>query len=328
MNRNRQIIKMTRREWLKIAGASMVAGRMSLAVETATRPAVLDLRAMAEKNFKLGIFTGVYGELPVEQAASRIKEAGFSCVVLQYHFADVGFDFKTRDWNDLKKIRRAFKKQGLRIAGLFGYYNVVDSNEERRKKGESKIHLLIKEWKRFGTPIVSLETGSFHPDSEFMDVPENFTEKAYQAVRVAMEKLVKAAEKSGAVVTIEPYWRNVICSAEKAERLFKDIQSPSLKLVMDPCNYYRNEDLPKMGPVMEDLFKRIGHQTAIAHAKDVKAADKGPDLPAAGLGELDYKQYLRLLAGLNRDMDLVIEHLTLPDVPRATGFVKAQVEKL
>ena len=97
---------------------------------------------------------------------------------------------------------------------------------------------------------------------------------------------------------------------------------------MDPCNYFRPEELPQMQPMLEDMFRRLGDRIVIAHAKDVKAAPSGTDLPAAGLGVLDYPLFLRLLAKLNRPLDLVIEHLTLPDVPRARDFVKGHLAKV
>jgi sugar phosphate isomerase/epimerase len=83
-----------------------------------------------------------------------------------------------------------------------------------------------------------------------------------------------------------------------------------------------------MQPMLEDIFRRVGQQTVLAHAKDVKPAPEGPDLPAAGLGVLDYPLYLRLLAGLNSELYLAIEHLTMEDVPRARDYVLSQFERV
>jgi sugar phosphate isomerase/epimerase len=76
------------------------------------------------------------------------------------------------------------------------------------------------------------------------------------------------------------------------------------------------------------MFRQLGDRIVVAHAKDVRAAAEGTDLPAAGQGVLDYPFYLRLLSQLNRPMDLIIEHLTLPDVARARDFVLGQFEKV
>jgi sugar phosphate isomerase/epimerase len=318
----------TRRSVVRLlAGA---AGGLALAPSALTAaPKREELRAKALKNLRLGIFTGVYGSLPLDEAARRMKEDGFGCVVLQYGFQDVRFDLANPDWQALKKIRAALDKNDLKIVGLYGYYNVIDPNAERRKAGEQRIELLIANWERFGSPIISTETGSFNPQSEFAEDPKNFTEEGYAAVRDRFAQLAKAAEKTKAVIAVEAYWKNVIASAERTERLFKDVNSPSLKLTMDPCNYFHNEELPKMDAMLRDIFKRVGKQTAIAHAKDVKATGNGgQELPAAGLGVLNYPLYLRLLARLDREIPLVIEHLELKDVARARDYVKAQMEKI
>jgi len=76
------------------------------------------------------------------------------------------------------------------------------------------------------------------------------------------------------------------------------------------------------------MFRRLGDRVVVAHAKDVRASADGTDLPAAGQGVLDYPLFLRLLAGLDREVYLILEHLSLPDVPRARDFVLAQMEKI
>ena len=192
------------------------------------------------------------------------------------------------------------------------------------------MQFLIENWKRLGSNNISTETGSRNPQSEWNDSPENATEAAYQQCRASLEKFARMAEKTGAVISIEAYWKNVIGSAERTERLFRDVQSPALKLVMDPCNYFRKAELAQMQPMLKDIFQRVGKQTVIAHAKDVKAAANADDteLPYAGKGVLDYPLYLRLLAQLDREIYLAVEHLSLPEVPAARDYVLAQFEKI
>ena len=171
------------------------------------------------------------------------------------------------------------------------------------------MQVLIENWKHFGCPIISTETGTFNTQSEWQESPENATEQGYQQCRAAFERLVKAAKKSGAIISIESYWRNVIDSAQRAERLMHEVRG--LKLVMDPCNFFRKDELGQMRPMLEDIFRRVGKQTVLAHAKDVKAAaDNGTDLPAAGQGVLDYPLYLRLLTELNRRLRITMVVVT------------------
>jgi sugar phosphate isomerase/epimerase len=312
---------LTRRDWLKGVGAAAFGGAALGAAEN-------DLRARARKNLKLAIFTGVYSSLPLEEAVKRIKADGFAGVACQYAFADVRFDPMAPDWDAAKTIRDGFERASLPIVGLYGYYNVVDPNPAKRKLGEARMEFLIANWKRLGSPIIATETGTLNPKSEWAESPENATEKGYVECRTALEKLARAAEKTGAIVAIEPYWRNIIDSVERTERLFREVNSPSLKLVMDPCNYFRKDDLARMQPMLEEIFKRVGKETVLAHAKDVKASAEGTDLPASGKGVLDYPLYLRLLAGLDKELYLAVEHLTLDDVARARDFVLSQFEKI
>jgi sugar phosphate isomerase/epimerase len=310
---------LNRRDWLKIAGAAALGFPL-------VSSAAPDLRARARKNLKLGVFTGVYASLPLEEAARRIAADGFHGVVLEYAFADVRFDPWAPDWDKARLITSTLAKHNLKIVGLFGYYNLVDPDLARRQRGEQRMQALIEDWKQFGCPLISTETGTFNDKSEWLESPENATEKGYQDCRAALERLTKAAKKTGAVISIETYWRNVIDSIARAERVLRDV--PGLKLVMDPCNFYRKEDLSHMDPMLEEMFRLLGKQIVLAHAKDVKASADGTDLPASGKGVLDYPLFLRLLAGLNRELYLVIEHLTLDDVPRARDYVLSQFEKI
>jgi sugar phosphate isomerase/epimerase len=321
MARNRQPNQVNRREWLKAA-----CGALALAPAIAS--AKDRIREKAKKNIKLAIFGRTYSALPLEQAAQKIKADGFHGVILDFDYADVHFDPLAPDWGAAEKITECFGRHGIKIGGLASYYNVVDPDIARRERGEKHMQVMIANWKRLGSPIIATGSGSLNPKSEWLESPENGTENAYLQCRSNLEKLVKQAEKTGAMLAIEPYWHNVIDSVERAERLFREVNSPSLKLVMDPCNYFRKEDLPKMQPMLEDIFRRLGRRIVLAHGKDVKAAANGTDLPAAGLGVLDYPLFLRLLAQLNREIYLVVEHLKLEDVPRVRDFVLSQFERV
>lgn len=305
-----------RRDLLKAAAALWLSARSAWSGERQAPKASL---------LKLGVTTQLYASLPLERAVSEIKDAGFQGVLCNYTFADVRFDALNPDWAAAEKIASGFERQGIEIVAVFGYQNLVAPDPARRQEARTRMENLIKNWRRLGCANISTETGTLNAKSQWLGSPENSTEEAYQRFRAAIGDLVGLAEKSGAVISIEPYWRNIIDSVDRAERLFRDISSSSLKLVMDPCNYLRKEDLPRQGAVLEEMFRRLGKQIVVAHAKDVAPADDGTSLPAAGKGVLDYPLYLRLLAQLGRPMHLLLEHLTLDDLPRASRFVREKL---
>ena len=131
------------------------------------------------------------------------------------------------------------------------------------------------------------------------------------------------------MLTIEPYWRNIIGSIERAERLFREVHSPALRLVMDPCNFFRKEDLPRMKPMLEAMFSAPrATRSRSPTPRTSRLRPRGPTCPPPGLGVLDYPLFLRLLAGLDRPLLLVVEHLKRAEVTRVRDFVQGQFERI
>jgi sugar phosphate isomerase/epimerase len=313
--------KCTRRELLSIVSLLPFSGHLLGAATPA-------LRETAKKNIKMAIMSSVYAQLPLEEALKKMKEDGFSGAVTDYLFADVKFDFLAPDWGVSTKIVEAFRRHEIKIAGISAYYNIVDPDLERRKKGEAKAEFFLTHWKQLGCPIVCTGTGTLNRQSEWSESPENEKEPAYLQCRERLLRLAQVGEKHGSMLAIETYWRSIISTPERTARLFAEVKSPALQMVMDPCNYFRNEDCAKVPAMLEKIFKMVGNHSVVAHAKDMKQAPKGPDLPAAGLGEMDYPLYLRLLAGLKKPLYLALEHLTLSDVPRARDYVLSQFDQI
>jgi sugar phosphate isomerase/epimerase len=318
MNRTSRI---TRRHCLKIAGAAAV-GAWTVSAEAK------HLWTKAKKNFRLGIFAQVYRQFPLEEATARIKADGFRSVITDFNFADVRFNLAKPDWDPVKKVRASLDRQGLAVAGLYGYYNMVAPDTEVRRQGRERMEFLLTNWKQFGSPHVITETGTYTTKADVGDSPKNTSEEGYQDLKREVAGLVKVAEKSGAVVNIEVSWRQVIGTIDRAERLCREIPSPALKLTLDPANFFRPQDLPHTKPMLEEMFRRLGPQIVLAHAKDVRATGDKLEYPPAGLGMIDYLTFLSLLAQLDRPIDLVLEYLKLEDVSRTVGFLRGVMDKL
>lgn len=307
----------TRRQYLQIAGAA-AAGAWTASAEAK------HLVAKAKKNLRLGIFAQVYRQFPLEEATLRIKADGFRSVITDFNFADVRFDPAKPDWEAVKKVRASLDRQGLSVAGLYGYYNMVAADPDVRRRGRARMEFLLANWKQFGSPHVTTETGTSATKTDQGDSAE----EGYQEVKRELTGLVKLAESSGAVVNIEVSWTNVIGTIERAERLCREIPSPALKLTLDPANFFRPQDLPRMKPMLEEMFRRLGPQIVLAHAKDVRATGDKLEYPPAGQGTIDYVTFLSLLAQLDRPLDLVLEYLKLEEVSRTVGFLRDVMEKL
>jgi len=349
MNTTSQI---TRRHCLKIAGAAAAGPRTGsffgplcgvlgthLMAEKCACPLwqsgawaasaeATHLRTKAAKNIRLGIFASVYRGIPLDEATARIKADGFRSVITNFNFPDVRFDSAKPDWDAVKKVRAALERQQLAVAGLHGYYNMVAPDPEVRRKGRQHMEFMLANWQQFGSPHVITETGTCAPRNDPDAARKNASEEAYQDLKQEVAPLVKLAEKSGAIINIESSWRQVIGTIDRAERLLREIPSPALKLTLDPANFFRPQDLPDTKPMLEDMFRRLGPNIVMAHAKDVRLTGEKQEYPPAGQGMIDYQTFLVRLAELYRPMDLVLEYLKLDDIPRTVAFLRGVMDKL
>ena len=141
-------LRISRRHCLKIAGAAAVGTWVASAEAK-------HLWTKAKKNFRLGIFAHVYRTLPLEEATARIKADGFRSVITDFNFTDVRFDPAKPDWDAVKKVRASLDGQGLAVAGLYGYYNMVAADTAVRRKGRERMEFLLANWKQFGSPHVT-----------------------------------------------------------------------------------------------------------------------------------------------------------------------------
>jgi sugar phosphate isomerase/epimerase len=127
------------------------------------------------------------------------------------------------------------------------------------------------------------------------------------------------------VMAFEPETANVVDTLEKAERLIQTVGSPAVKVTFDPANFFYPVDLPRMGEVLEEGFRRLGPHIALAHAKDVVAPPDGGShcrYAPAGRGLLDYALYLRLLQESGYDNGLVMHSLSETDLPGCIAMIR------
>jgi len=298
---------------------------------------------------QIGIFNGYFPYTLAEQA-TRIRGLGFNSVQLDLSFKDI--DFSTSDAitrEKAKVVRETFRDHDLPICCLSGYTNIVHPDPGERKRRLDVLKAIIRNARAFGTPYVISETGTFDTESDWVSHPKNKTEEGFEECRAVIAELVQVAYDHGAVFLLETYVNNVVGSVEETVRMFAEIDHPSLGLLMDPTNYFEAHNIGDMDHVLKQIFDTLSPHIRIAHAKDVKLSgdDKSEkhadidaaeshsfrgvgeiELPAPGLGALDYDAYLRRLADKHPNIPVVIEHLDESDVPRAFDFLKGKLRSL
>lgn len=293
-----------------------------------------------------GIFTGYY-PFDIDETIRRIKKDGFSCVQLDVSFkdCDAAKEYLTKEKANL--IRAKFRDANLPIVAISAYTNLIHHDPEKKKANLDYMKMIMERALDLGCPYVASETGTKNLESDWVWDEANETELAYEETAEAIAEIVKFGKEVGATYIVENYVNNVIGSIEQIQRLFADINMPNLKLICDPTNYFTEELMHDIDGELQRIFCALSDKMVIAHAKDIKFAEDfgvkqadidadeshvfrgsgAVELPAPGLGCLNYDLYVKLLAKYHPNIPLIIEHLDEGDIPRAKKFVDGVLKR-
>lgn len=287
----------------------------------------------------VGIFTGYY-PYTLSETIHKIKLAGMGCVQLDLEFTDV--DLRRGHITPAKahQVRDAFRRASLPIVAISAYTNLVHPDLQKRAENIAAVKEILAHARDFGTPYVISETGTYNTDSDWLYDPKNSTEEAYQEFKAIAKELATFAYEHNAVFLVENYVNNIIGSVSQVARLMREVDHPGLGLALDPTNYFDDKNIDAIDETLYSIFDVLESKIKIAHAKDCKRTDAvaekfgggaaehnsfrgagSVELPAAGLGSLNYPLYVELLAQKHPNIPLIIEHVDEHDISRAKSFV-------
>ncbi|MDE1992462.1 MAG: sugar phosphate isomerase/epimerase [Rhizobiaceae bacterium] len=295
-----------------------------------------------------GIFTG-YFPYGLEETAKKIRALDFNTVQLDMHFKDIDVSAGQITKDKCIRIRETFRDHNLPISCISGYTNIIHPDKEERARRVGYLKEIIANAQYLGTPYVISETGTYNTESDWVHHPKNKTEEGFEECRKVIADLAQHAYDHGAVFLLETYVNNVVGSVEETVKMFAQVDHPGLGLLMDPTNYFETHNIDRMDAILNQVFDTLSDKIKIGHAKDVKRsgtdksekhADIGDDdaleshtfrgvgeieLPAPGLGSLNYDLYLKRLAQKHPNIPVIIEHLDESDVPRAKKFLDGKL---
>ena len=185
---------------------------------------------------RLGIFTGYYDH-PLETCAARIAAAGFDLVQLDFKFPDIATTTDGITAATCARIRQAFATRGIAFAAVSGYVNLVAPQPARKRAARDRLARVLAMAPELGSPFVVTETGTKHPDDDWAPHADTARPEVYDEFRDEIGAMAEIARRHGAVVLIEGAVGNVIDTPAKVARLFHDVPSAALGLLMDPTNF-------------------------------------------------------------------------------------------
>jgi sugar phosphate isomerase/epimerase len=260
---------------------------------------------------RLGIFTYEFGSGDWDRLIETCRLFGLGAIQLGHPLLEECLD----NPDQIEPIVERLDGEGISIAALAGYRNLVAPDPEKRRENLDFLARCLELAPRFGTSIVATESGTKHPESDWQDAPENTTPEAWRELEESIAELLPVAERAGSIIALEAHVKNVLKTHGQVLGLLERFPSPHLQLVLDPYNYLSHHLLPAQERVSHDFFVRFEHRFVLAHAKDVDPGGADVGTIEFGTGVFRQRSYLEFLAARRPDLPLILEHLPLEHVP-------------
>ncbi len=231
----------------------------------------------------------------LEKRAEKAREEGFSCVHLAYSKVIKGYTFDNCALTEglARYTRRVFEKENLDVAVLGCYLNLAHPDAGKLKEIQSRYYGNIRVASLLGASVVGTETGA--PNAAYKTDANTHSKEALETFIKGLAPVVECAEKYGVSMAIEPVWKHIVYSPERARIVLDAIGSRNLRIIFDPVNLLCVENMDQREEIFAKTIELLGDDIAVVHLKDF--VPEGNDLTsiAAGTGMMDYRQILKFM---------------------------------
>ena len=266
---------------------------------------------------KIGIFAKTFPGSNPETVLSAARDAGFDGV--QYNLACSGLapmpDALTNAQSAL--VADAARTTGQPILALSGTWNMIHPDPAQRALGHRRLAVLAAQAATMGTRLITLCTGTRDPVDQWRHHNDNLSPGAWSDLLTSFEVAIATADRHDILLGVEPELANVVNSAAAARRLIDTLQSPRLRIVLDPANLFETET--DHGDIIARAVDLLADRIVMAHAKD-RAPDGG--FVTAGAGVIDFKSFLQRLDKAGFTGPVVTHGLTAMQAPGVARFLR------
>lgn len=264
----------------------------------------------------------------MEKRAQTAREEGFTCVHLAYSKVIKGYTFDDCALTEglAKYTRRVFEGQGLDVAVLGCYLNLAHPDPEKLKEIQSRYFGHLRAASLLGAGVVGTETGA--PNAQYKMDANTHSEEALDTFIRGLAPVVERAEKYGVTMAIEPVWKHIVYSPDRAVKVLEAIGSPNLRIIFDPVNLLYPGNLDDRGKVIGEAMEKLCDRIAVVHLKD--CVPDGDDLKsiAAGTGVMDYTEILKFIKARKPYIHTTLENTTDENAVSSRMYLQEMYDRL
>lgn len=212
-------------------------------------------------------------QAPIEERLKIIKEQGFTCahVALSKVISENSVAPEALTPGYAMYLKRLFDKNGLDCAVLGCYLNLANPDAVQLKAIQEKYKANIRFAAHLGAGVVGTETGA--PNVEYKFEEACWNEESLQIFIKNLRPVVKYAEQMGVLMAIEPVVRHIVCNPVRARRVLDEIDSPNLRIILDPVNLLESYNYEKQDEIIDETIELLGRDVAVLHVKDFVIKD-------------------------------------------------------
>ena len=268
---------------------------------------------------RLGIFAKTFDGTSASAVLAAVAAAGYSTA--QYNMACSGLPSMPDEIpaEAAAAVAAASRRCTVSIAAVSGTYNMIHPDKAVRGQGHRRLEVLASRCKLLSAGMITLCTGTRDPQDQWRWHRDNDGPGAWRDLLASMETAIAIAERWDVTLGIEPELANVVSSPERAAVLISELQSPRLKIVIDPANLFEQASLDEQRHIVASSIDLLGDRIAMGHAKD-RTADGG--FVAAGKGVVDFAHYVACLKGAGFDGPMITHGLSAAEAPGVAKFLR------
>lgn len=220
------------------------------------------------------------------------------------------------DLKAVQEIERSFAAANVIISEVGAWRNMLDPDSAKRKANLEYVVQRCALADEIGARCCVDIAGSFNRDSWYGPDPHNLTPEFFEQTVQNCRYILDQVKPKRTRFTIEMMGWSLPDGPDSYLDLIKAVDRQAFAVHLDVCNginsprrFYENTQF------IRECFKKLGPWIVSCHGKDLKwivEYNVRFQEVAPGKGQIDYGAYLEEIALLDRDVPLMLEHLSSP----------------
>lgn len=273
---------------------------------------------------RLGVRGHDMPKAPFDELVKSIADAGFCCTQLALAKAirDFSVSNEAMTFGMADYMKKVFEHNNVSVSVLGCYKNLANPDEQQLQKIKESYMHHIRFAKFLECGMVGTETGAVN--TEYKYTPENHSDAALQLFIENLKPMVEYAEKMGVCIGIEPVYKHIMCDVERTRKVLDAINSPNLRVILDPINLLNAENKNRQEKIVEEAFDVLGNEIDAIHIKDfiVKDGSIVYEKVTVGEGEFNIPHLLGILKARKPFIHVLLEASTPENVKASCEYIR------